>query len=218
MLEEGALFDERRLRRSVANLNRTGLFETIDAKNVIVQPNEKTRLADVTVRVAERKRGSWNLSGPVGTAAFAGPLEGSISSRLPSWGRGLFDLSTYSLSLSMLAFPHPLLPILNAPKALVPIGALQRPYTPGEGWKSGFLIAPQLGWKIAAFGYATTQMQQRLLPLVSGDRAIEPDLSVAVERPSGEAVMACEAPPPRLRALRTAATLAIRMMGSMSGL
>jgi hypothetical protein len=170
------------------------------------------------VRLTERKRGSWRLSGPVGPAALAGPLEASLGARLPPWGRGLLELSTYTVSVSMLAFAHPLLPILNAPQRFTPILALQRPYVPGEGWKSGFLIAPQLGWKDSAIGYATTQLQQRLLPLVSVDRSLEPELNVTVNRPTGDAMLACEAPKPRLGLFRTTASVALRLMGSLAAL
>ncbi len=215
VIEEGELFDEHLLRKSISNLNRTTMFENIDAKSVIVQPNE-TGLADVTVRLRERKRGSWKVSGPVGPAALAGPLEASLRSRLPSWGRGLLDLSTYTASLSLLAFYHPILPILNAPKAFTPIAALGRPYVPGEGWKSGFEIAPQLGWRDNLVSYGATQLQHRLLPLVSADRNLVPDLSVTVIRPTGEATLTCEPPKPRLRLLRTTAGVAIRLLGSFA--
>jgi outer membrane protein insertion porin family len=217
-VQEGARFDERLLRKSIANLNRTGMFESIDAKHVVVEPNEKTGLADVTLRLTERKRGRWRLSGPVGPAALAGPLEASLSSRLPPWGRGLLELSTYCVSVSMLAFAHPLLPILNAPKRFVPILALERPYMPGEGWKSGFLIAPQLGWKNSALAYGATQLQQRLLPLVSVDRSLDPDLNITVNRTAGEAVLSCEPPRPRLGLFRATASVALRLMGSLAAL
>lgn len=218
LIEEGARFDERLLRKSIANLNWTSMFESIDAKHVVVEPNGKTGLADVTIRLTERKLGAWRISGPAGPAALAGPLKASLSSRLPPWGRGLLELSTYTASVSMLAFAHPLLPILNAPKRFVPILALERPYVPGEGWKSGFLIAPQLGWRNSAVGYGVSQIQQRLLPLVSVDRSLEPDLNVTVNRPAGEAVLSCEPPKPRLALFRTTASVALRLMGSLSPL
>src|ERR1017187_4585055 len=49
-IQEGGRFDERLLRKSIANLNRTSMFESIDAKHVVGEPNEKTGLADMTVR------------------------------------------------------------------------------------------------------------------------------------------------------------------------
>jgi hypothetical protein len=194
------------------------MFENLEARNVIVEPNEKTGRADVTVKLAERKKGAWRISGPVGPAALAGPLEASLSARLPAWGRGLLELSTYSASLSLLAFYHPLVPILNAPKAFTPIAALARPYIPGEGWKSGFSIAPQLGWKNDAVSYGATQLEQRLLPLVSTARSLQPDLNVTVIRPAGEVVLTCEPPKPPLAPLRTGASLAIRLLGSFAAL
>ena len=215
LLEEGQVFDEQRLRRSIARLNRTSLFENVDAKNVVVQPDEKTGLADVTVRLTERKGGAWRLSGPVGPASLAGPLRASLSSRLPPWGRGLLELSTYTVSVSLLAFAHPILPILDAPKRFVPVLALERPYGAGEGWKSGFVIAPQLGWRNTGVSYVTAQLQQRLLPLVSGERSAEPDLNVTVERPDGDVMLACEAPRPRLGLLRATAGMAIRLLGAL---
>ncbi len=216
VIDEGQIFDERQLRRSVANLNRTNLFENIDPRQVTVQPDEKTGLADVTVRLRERKRGSWNISGPVGPASLAGPLSASISSHLPPWGQGLLELSTYTASLSLLAFYHPIVPILNAPKAFIPIFALRRPYMPGEGWRSGLVIAPQLGWQATAVSYGVTQLEQRLLPLMQGSAGLEPELDVTVERPEGEAVMFCEAPKPRFGIFRTAGSMSLRFMGSLA--
>jgi len=218
VIDEGAWFDERLLRKSIDNLNRTTMFENIDGKSVVVEPNPETGLADVTVRLRERKRGSWKISGPVGPAALAGPLEASLGARLPAWGRGVLEWSTYTASVSLLAFYHPLVPVLNAPKAFTPIAALGRPYVPGEGWKSGFTIAPQLGWQDNAVSYGATQIRRRLLPLVSGGRELEPDLNVTVERAAGEATLTCEPPKPRLGLLRTTAGVAIRLLGSFGAL
>jgi hypothetical protein len=67
-------------------------------------------------------------------------------------------------------------------------------------------------------GYGVAQIQQRLLPLVSGDRSLEPDLNVTVSRPAGEAVLSCEPPKPRLGLFRTTASVALRLMGSLSAL
>jgi len=215
LIEEGAIFDEHLLRKSIARLNRAMLFENIDAKHVVVQPNEKTGFADVTVHLTERKRGSWKLSGPVGPMSLAGPLAASLSARLPPWGRGLVELSTYTAAVGIFAFGHPLLPILNAPKPFTPIFILQRPFMPGEGLASGLTWAPQLGWPSTAIGYGTTQVQQRLGPLVAGERGIVPDLTVTVERPEGDAVMSCEPPKPRLGPLRTAGTVALHLLGTL---
>jgi hypothetical protein len=186
--------------------------------NVEVNTDEKAGVADVLVRVTERKRGAWGLSGPVGPASFAGPLEASIRSRLPPWGRGLLELSTYSVSLSMIAFAHPILPALAiaSKHPLIPILALRRPFLPASGWLSGFSVAPQIGWRAMALGYAVTQIQQRTLPLLAGDRGLAPELTVMVEGPGGDAPMFCDPPSPRVMWLRRPATLALQFLGALA--
>jgi len=218
LIEEGAIFDGQLLRQSIARLNRAMLFDTIDTKQVVVEPDEKNGFARVTVHLTERKRGSWRLSGPVGPMSLAGPLEASLNARLPPWGRGLLELSTYTAAVGIFAFGRPLLPILNAPKRFTPILALGRPFTPGEGWKSGFTFAPQLGWRYTAIAYGTTQLQQRLLPLVSGERGIAPELTVTVGRPDGDTVMSCEPPKPRLDPLRFAGSMALHFLGTLASI
>ena len=204
LFDEGAIFDEQLLRRSVARLNRTNWFQRIEPRDVIVHPNADTGLADVTVKLNERKDRSWKLSGPVGPLSFAGPVQASIASRLPWW-------SSYTLSASLFVFGKPLLPILNAPKGFIPVVAFSRPFVPGEGWKSGFAIAPALGWQNTLVGYGATQLQQRLQPLVSGERTAEPELQVSVVRPQGEAQFVCEQP-------RTTGVLGVLRGGAMLGL
>ncbi len=215
LLSEGDILDEQMLRRSVARLNRTERFEEISEKNVIVQPNPRTGFANITVHVNERKRGRWDISGPVGPMSLAGPLEGSISSRLPPWGRGLLELSTYTASISIFAFGSPLIPILNGPPKFLPVLALARPFTPGEGWKSGFIIAPQLGWAENGLSYISSQLQGRLMPLLAGEHNIQPVLPVTVTRASGEAMMYCEPPRPRLAPLRAAASVGLHLLGAL---
>jgi hypothetical protein len=218
LLDEGELFDERLLRQSLARINRTALFETITENNVAVHTDPVMGIADLTVQVTEHKRGAWRLSGPVGPPSFAGPLQASISARLPPWGRGLLELSTYTASISMFAFAHPLLPLLaiGSKRSLLPVLALQRPFSPGEGWKSGFSFAPQLGWRALGLGYGVTQTQQRLLSLLSGDRGLVPRLSITVDGPSGDGTILCDPAPPRFLQLRTAAGIALRFAGALT--
>ena len=80
------------------------------------------------------------------------------------------------------------------------------------------MFAPQLGWPAMGLSYASTQLQQRLLPLVSGARGLETRIDVGVERPQGDAVMFCEPPKPRLSPLRTAGTLGLQFVGSLAAL
>jgi outer membrane protein insertion porin family len=206
VIDEGDVFDELLLRQSIARINRAGMFEPIDEKHVIVHPDPDTGFADVTVRLRERKRGRWNLSGPVGPLSLAGPLQASITSRLPGW-------SSYAFSISIFAFGKSVLPILNAPPAFLPILSLQRAFTPGEGWKSGFSIAPQLGWQENLMSYGVAQLEGRLGPRLTGERNAQPPLAVTVTRPEGEATMFCEVPKPRLAPLRATAGVALHFLG-----
>jgi outer membrane protein insertion porin family len=220
LLDEGQLLDERLLRRSLGRLNQAMLFDPIGEHDVHVRTNPATGVADLRIDLHEHKGGAWNLSGPVGPASFAGPLEASLRSRLPSWGAGLFELSTWTAAISMYAFAPPLVPIASfaTKHPFLPVLALQRPFLPGEGWKSGFYVAPQLGWRALGLSYSLTQVQQRLLPLLAGDRGLVPELPVIVETPRGEAQMFCEPPQPRLMPLRTAASLVLRFAGAFTGL
>jgi outer membrane protein insertion porin family len=220
LIDEGQLLDELLLRKSADRINQAELFEPITSTSIGIHTNETTGIADITIHLKERKRGSWNFSGPVGPASFGGPLNASISSRLPSWGRGLLELSSYTASFSLIAFANPLIPVLSIlPKgSLIPVLALSRPFTPGEGWKSGFSIVPQLGWQASAMLYATTQVQKRLLPLLAGDRGLVAELPVKVEGPNTEGTMFCEPPAPRLMPLRTTASFGVRFLGLLTGL
>jgi hypothetical protein len=127
----------------------------------------------------------------------------------------MLELSTYTASIGFFAFGKPLIPILTPPKRFIPVLSLQRAFSPGGGWKSGFAMAPQLGWRNGALSYASTQLQGRLMPLVRGERSAGPDLAVTVKRQSGEAMMYCASPPPRLRPLRAAATLGLHVLGAL---
>jgi hypothetical protein len=204
VLDEGALFDDQKLRLSIARLNRAGIFEPLDSKHVVVSPNPDTGYADIALHLTERKRGSWKLSGPVGPASLAGPLQASIMSRLPWW-------TSYTLSVSVLALAQPLIPGLTPVKSFIPIGALQRPFMPGLGWMSGFTIAPQLGWRNTGAAYVATQITQRLSPRLSGERSAQPPLAVQV----GDTVKYCEAPKPRLHLVRTGAGVALNFLGAL---
>jgi outer membrane protein insertion porin family len=220
LLDEGQPLDEHLLRKSMSRLNQTELFEPITERNTILHTDPETGIADISVRLMERKRGSWSLSGPVGPVSFAGPLQASISSHLPAWGSGLLELSTYTASISLFAFAHPLVPLLGlGPKVpLLPVLSIQRPWMPGEGWKSGFSIIPQLGWRFSAMTYVVTQAQQRLLPLLAGDRGLEPEMPIAVETPTTVTTMFCEPPAPRFSALRNAAAIGLKLASAFTGL
>ena len=220
LLSETDLLDEKLLRKSMARINQTGFFEPITERDVHVLTNENTGMANVSITLHERKGGSWRLSGPVGPVSVGGPLEASIKSRLPKWGTGLFEMATYSINLSLYAFLPPIIPALSfLPKGtILPVLSLQRPFIPGNSFTSGLFIAPQLGWQAIGAIYATTQIQQRLLPKLQGDRGLTPDLGVNVITHKGEAMMFCEPPPPPMMALRTGASIALRFLSVLTGL
>jgi hypothetical protein len=217
LLDEGDLLDEHLLRKSMARLNEANMFAPVNEHNTILHTDPATHIADIDVRLVERKRGSWNLSGPVGPASLAGPLEASISSRLPAWGTGLLELSTYTARISLIAFATPLLP--GFPKIpLIPIALLQRPFSPGEGWKSGFMIVPQIGWQYMVLGYGVTQLTHRLTPLLEGDRGYEPEMPVTVQTRSSQTTMLCEPPAPRYYPVREGLAMVLKFMSSMAGI
>ena len=134
----------------------------------------------------------------------------------------MFELSTYTASASVFAFAGPLAPYLTFGSKLptwLPVIALRRPYSPGEGWKSGFTIAPQIPWPYLVVAYSLGQIEHRLVPLLNGDRGMLPELPVTVETPTkGDAVMFCEPPNPRFMFLRTPASFVLRLAGGITGI
>jgi len=192
LLDEGAVFDEYLLRKSIARLNQTQLFMPLESRDIVIARDDRTGVADIKLRLTDRRPGSWLISGPVGPASLAGPLRASIMTRLPGWGRGLFELSTYTASISLMAFAQPIIPGM-AVKKFMPVFALTRPYLPGD-WKSGLVIAPQFGWQGSLLATAGAQLQGRLLPPLTGMKGLIPDLAVSVD---GRGAMLCEPPKPR---------------------
>jgi outer membrane protein insertion porin family len=218
VLSEAEPMDDYLLRKSIARLNHTGLIEPIEMPRVLLQTSPERGVVNVTIPVVERKRGSWNLSGPVGLPAVSGPLEATISAHLPSWGRGIFELSTYAVSISAIGLYRPVLSVFGPPKNFfLPLIALRRPFLPGESWTSGIVIAPQLGWQSMLVGYGATQFQERALEALAGNRGLVPDIPVTVETPHGEGVMFCEAPKPRLSTLRIAGSILVRLPSALAG-
>src|SRR5579863_3078934 len=71
LLDEGDLLDEHLLRKSMARLNEANYFQPLSERNTILHTDPTTGMADIEFHVMERKRGSWNLSGPVGPASLA---------------------------------------------------------------------------------------------------------------------------------------------------
>ena len=209
LLDEGALFDRGRLRRSLARLNRTGLFEPLGEDSLTVNTPPGTHRADLTIRLRERKKRHWYVSGPVGPISLAGPLELAIGSRLPSWGQGVLEVATYSAALHFMLLPKPLaglLPFLPK-RGFLAVLTIQRSPLPGQPLVSGFTITPQFGWRGLATSYGVSQTRTLLSPLFQSRRALEPPLAVSV----GEGAMYCTMPTPALDRVRQVAGVALNV-------
>ncbi len=160
-LQERSPFDLGKLRSSLARLNRSSLFEPLTPGDVEIRRNPDTLTADLTIATRERSGRRWSLSGPLGPSAF-GWLEGTISSRLPPWGRGIFEASTYYLTFSVTGWSNPLIRLLpmqarpSPPMLLV----LERPYLPGQALLSGFALSPQLSAERLLAGYGLTHLDR----------------------------------------------------------
>lgn len=224
-LEEQELFHAGRLRRSLARLNRLGFLERVREDHVQVERHPEGGGVNLTIAVKEKRPGRWSLSGPLGPLSISGPLQFTLGSRLPAWGRGPLELSTYYATFSLLAFSQPVLRALSLlPRTrFQPRIALERPYLPGQGWQSGFLLSPQLGWRATLASYALTQAHNAARTALASDPAGAPGLSVPVwwrtgeeangpanHRPAG--VLLCRASPPRWAWLRTAGTTAMNWL------
>ena len=206
LLDEGEPLDRTLVRKSLAALNRAGLFTPLNDNNQ----------ANVTIRLQERKMRHWFLSGPVGPMSVAGPLQFAIGSRLPPWGRRAFELATCSASVNFMLFPKPLgslLPFLPN-KRFIMLLTVERPSLPGQRLVSGFTIAPQFGWQGLAASYGMSQTRTLLSPLFQAERDFQPALPVTIERvgsdvPGGDGVMYCTLPKTKLDWARQIAGTAV---------
>jgi hypothetical protein len=206
LLDEGVPLDNMLLRRSVARLNAANLFEPLDERNVHILTDARTGVADIVITLQERKKNFWNFGGPL-------PLTASIGAHLPPWGRGVLELSTYSVSFNLLAFSTILK--LTTARRFLPILSLERSFMPGAGFLSGFGYTPQLPWKYSAMNYGFTQVEQRLGPKLTGIRG--PDIVVSFERPAGgESSLLCEYPQPRFHAVRVGAGIGLHLVRTLS--
>jgi hypothetical protein len=194
IIDEGVPLDLFLLRQSVVRLNRAGLFEPVNEKQVHIATDDKTGTAVVDIQLTERKRHAWNFSGPV-------PVAASITGKV---------ISTYALSFHLLAFSTILKLATN--KTVLPVVSAEMPFTPGQGWLSGFVFAPQIGPVGMALAYAGNQLRERLSPALMGIRA--PDLAIM----SGEHELACRYPKPRFSTIRIGGNLALKYATSFVAL
>jgi outer membrane protein assembly factor BamA len=219
LLDEAGPFDGAKLQKSIERLNRMGFFEPVTERDIRLSTDAGNGIADITISLKERRGRAWRLSGPVGPPSIGGPLEAAVSARLPGWGRGILELSTYQLSLAAFAFPQQILwnLALSPRPRFQPVFSLQRALLPANRWLSGFTVAPQLGWRGMALTYGLGQARESLRGLLRPDSAgAAVSLAVPVVRGSSSAesspVMFCESERPRLSPLRKAAGIALNLL------
>jgi Surface antigen variable number repeat len=193
---ERDLFDVRQLRRSLARINDIGIFEPLTLSNISVIRRDDGVTADLTITLRERKRRWWSVSGPI--VPGIRPLRASVSSRLPPWGRGIFEATTYVVSLNVTGFAKPFL-------------ALERPVIPGQELLSGFAISPALSKRAMVLHYGSTHLAHGIGALL--DYEADEPLAVPVSsagQPKDEPLI-CLPPKPRLWWLRRGAAAAVNM-------
>jgi hypothetical protein len=195
-LRERDIFDVAAFRKGLTRLNATGMFDPLSLADVAVDINADGVSADVTIPLRERAKRRWSVTGPL-IPGFAS-LQASIATRLPPWGRGIFEAATYYLSLNLVGL------------ALV----LERPLLPGQIWLSGFALSPSLSAKSMLEHYGRAHAGHAIRAVLSHD----PDgvLVVPLMTTDGDALLVCEPRKPRLWRLRrgamVAADLALRWL------
>jgi hypothetical protein len=216
VLNEGEPFDMDKLRRSLVRINQMGVFAPPADPDISLTRDEATHTASVTVSLHQKPRGWWGLSGPVVPVGLVGPFDGSVISRLPSWGHGIFEGSTYFGSFSLLGFLQPVSNIVSLmpQSGILPFWAIQRPLLPGQIWTSGFTIAPLLGWQGMALAYGMSHLHEGFSRLLWHNVNTAPPLAVTVEwfglngGPVEAGPLVCEAPKPSLAKLRKVLSVA----------
>jgi hypothetical protein len=188
--------DVGQLRRSLARINEIGVFEPLTLTDVRVARRDDGVTADLTIPLRERKRRWWSVSGPM--LPGIGMLQASASSRLPPWGRGVFEATTYFVSLNVAGFAKPYL-------------ALERSVIPGQQLLSGFAVSPALSPGEMLMHYGRTHVAHGLGTLLDAE-GIEP-LAVPVRSvgPLEAKPLICEPPRPRFWWLRRGGTTVVNV-------
>ena len=185
-------FDVTQLRRSLARINGLGVFEPLTLADISVARRDDNITADLTIPLRERKRRWWSVSGPM-VPGF-GLLRASVASRLPPWGRGVFEAATYFVSLNVAGFAKPFL-------------AFERPVIPGQEWLSGFAISPALSPRGMLMHYGRAHFARGIGAVLDVDADDALAVPVVSEGRLKDEPLICTPPAPRLLWLRRGAAL-----------
>ena len=176
---EREVLDISKLRRSLARINSLGLFERVELSDVEIARRNDGVTVDLTIPLRQAKRWRWSLS----THLLGTPgLRASLSLRLPFWGRGIVDVSTYVLSVSLVGMSGPLF-------------SLERPLLAGQALLSGFELSQRLTSQEMLVRYGHAQFGNAIGPLLEADRG--DTLSVPVISSGGLEAEPLVCKPPR---------------------
>jgi hypothetical protein len=181
------------LRRSLERINDIGLFEPVTLADIAEVHHHGDMTADLTISLRQQKRRWWSVSGPVLPGIRS--LRASIASRLPPWGRGIFEAMTYFVSINVVGVQTPFV-------------ALERPLMPGQMLLSGFTVSPTLSPQEMLMHYGRTHVA-RAVRAVLGSDALDPlAVPVTLEGRRQDEPLVCVPPKPRLWRLREGASIA----------
>jgi hypothetical protein len=195
-IHERELLDVGQLRRSLVRINDLGLFEPLTLGDISMLRRDDGVTADLTIQLREGKRRWWSVTGPM--LPGIAPLQASLASRLPPWGRGIFEAATYFVSLNLAGFAKLFL-------------ALERPVIPGQEWLSGFAISPALSPRGMLMHYGRTHLAYAIGAKLNWD--VPETLAVPVTSASQleDEPLVCTPSTPRLWWLRRGAAAAVNV-------
>ena len=195
-VNERGVLDLGQLRRSLARIDDIGVFEPVRVADVAVVHRDDGVTADLTISLRPRKLRWWSLSGP-GLPGF-GLLRASLASRLPPWGHGIFEATTYFVSFNAAGFAAPFV-------------ALERPVIPGQPLLSGFAVSPALSSRAMLMHYGRTHLAAGIGAMLATE--VHGPLVVPVTSAGQlqDEPLVCVPPPPRLRWLRSGASVAVNV-------
>ena len=195
-IHERGRLDVGQLRRSLARINGIGVFEPLTLADISVVRRDDGVTADLTIPLRQRKQRWWSVSGPL--LPGMGWLRLSLSSRLPPWGRSIFETATYFVSLNMAGFAAPFL-------------ALERPVIPGQELLSGFAVSPALSPRAMLMHYGRTHLAHGIGAMLEGQAGDPLTVPVTSAGRLEDEPLVCVPPKPRLWWLRRGAAAAVNL-------